>query len=450
MRTYREYLEEKENGQLEEFILTAIGEYQSSNEYKWAVDGVNYSTGKNTEIVRYEKIIYDVKGQARVDTFTPNHKIPSNFFGLFVRQRTAYVLGNGIQFEQESTKEKLGENFDHETFFAGQDTLAQGVVYGFWNKDHIVYYKAREICPIFDDETGELKVAIRFWRLQDGSPMRVTLFEEDGITEYRTQRKDEKSYETLIEIAAKKPYIVNYNINEADGIEYGTGENYTALPIIPWYANRQKASYLVGLKEKIDAYDLLTSGLVNDADGEFVYWTLKNQGGMNDDVTLQQFIEKMHILKAAVIDETDEAVPHNIDPPTNARMVTKESLRADLYRDAMALDTEILKAGNVTATQINAAYEPLNEAADEFEFCTIQYLVKLLNIIGITDYPKFTRSVERNKAEETQMILQAASVLDNETIVDLLPFLTPEQKEQVKEKTSAEELSLANMGMNNE
>jgi hypothetical protein len=193
---------------------------------------------------------------------------------------------------------------------------------------------------------------------------------------------------------------------------------------------------------------LLTSGLVNDADSEFVYWTLKNQGGMNDDITLQQFVEKMRVLKAACVGENEDAVPHSIEPPTNAKLAAKEALRADLYRDAMALDTEVLKAGSVTATQINAAYEPLNEAADEFEYCVIEFVLKLLNIIGIDDYPKFTRSVERNKAEETQMVLSAAGVLDNDTIIDKLPFLTPEEKEQVKERITAEQMQTGNMGMN--
>lgn len=446
--TYRQYEKAKASGNLESFINRAIAEYTTSDEYRWVTDGINYSTGKNTEILRYERVIYNVLGQAMVDTFTPNHKIPSNFFGMFVNQRAAFVLGNGVQFEDDKTKDALGQGFDHNTYFAGQDALCQGVVYGFWNKDKVDYYTAKELCPIFDEETGKIMVAIRFWRLQPSSPMRVTLFEIDGITEYQTPT-EEKSGRALIKLSDKRPYIVKGIKNDADGAEYGGGENYSALPIIPWYANRQKQSYLVGLKSKIDAYDLLESGLVNDADGEFVYWTLK-AGGMNDDVTLQQFVEKMRVLKAAVIGDDEEAIPHSIEPPTNAKVTAKESVRIDLYRDAMALDTEVLKAGNVTATQINAAYEPLNEAADEFEYCTIQYILSLLELLGIEDYPKFTRSMERNKAEETQMVMQAASVLDAETIVDSLPFLTPEQKEEVKKRNAAEEIERFNEGDINE
>ena len=444
MITYLEYERAKEQGQLESFILSSIGVYKSSEDYKWAKYGVDYSTGKNTEITNYRKIIYNVLGQAMEDNISPNHKITANFFGMFVRQRAAYVLGNGISFENDTTKNKLGREFDHLTFFAGQDSLTQGVVYGFWNLDHIEYFPAKEICPIFDDETGKLRVAIRFWQVSDDAPMRITLFEEDGITEYRTHRvkgEYEKTEIILITLREKTAYKHTVNITEADGEELTSGTNYSTLPIIPWYPNRQKQSYLVGLKDKIDAYDLLTSGLVNDVDGELIYWTLKNQGGMNDDLSLQSFLDKLKAVHAVVVDESDEATPHSVDPPTNARMITKESLRADLYRDAMALDVEILKAGNVTATQINAAYEPLNEAADEFEFCTIRFINELLELLGVDDYPKFTRSQERNKAEETDMVLSAAALIPRDVAIDKLPFLTPEEKEEAKRIAAEEDIA---------
>ena len=106
MITYLEYERAKEQGQLESFILSSIGVYKSSEDYKWAKYGVDYSTGKNTEITNYRKIIYNVLGQAMEDNISPNHKITANFFGMFVRQRAAYVLGNGISFENDTTKDE--------------------------------------------------------------------------------------------------------------------------------------------------------------------------------------------------------------------------------------------------------------------------------------------------------------------------------------------------------
>lgn len=64
---------------------------------------------------------------------------------------------------------------------------------------------------------------------------------------------------------------------------------------------------------------------------------------------------------------------------------TPEKDTADLYRDAMALDTKEIAGGATTATQIRAAYEPLNSKTDNFEYCIHDFLDRLLAIAGITD-----------------------------------------------------------------
>lgn len=440
MKTFQDY--EQNKGNIESFILSAIADYQSSDAYNWAIDGINYSSGKNTFITNRQNVLHDINGRALVDDISPNYKIASNFYGIFVKQRNAFVLGNGIEFEKEDTKKKLGKEFDHLTFFGGQDTLTQGVVYGFWNVDHIEYFPASQICPLFDEETGALRVAIRFWRATDNSVLRITLFEEDGITEYREKRKtgeNGSTINTLITIEPKRAYKVTNKLSKASGAEYNSGENYSTLPIIPWYSFRNKQVFLESLKDKIDAYDVLTSIMVNDADDGFVYWVFTNCQGMNTDAELQKALERIRSVHAVVVDQGDEATPHTIEPPYSAKMSVKDCMRSDLYRDAMALDTDVLKAGNVTATQINAAYEPLNEAADEFEFCTIQYITSLLELLGIDDYPKFTRSMERNKVEETNMVLAAGNFIDRDTVIDKLPFLTPEEKKIAKDRAAAEE-----------
>jgi hypothetical protein len=47
------------------------------------------------------------------------------------------------------------------------------------------------------------------------------------------------------------------------------------------------------------------------------------------------------------------------------------------------------------------------------------------------------------------MIMNAASELDDETIIDKLPFLSTDEKENVKKRRTAEQMNMANMGMNN-
>lgn len=91
-------------------------------------------------------------------------------------------------------------------------------------------------------------------------------------------------------------------------------------------------------------------------------------------------------------------------------------LREDLYDDAMALDTKNIANGAVTATQIKAAYEPLNSKTDQYEYCVREFIKGILEIAGIDDTPSFTRSMIVNNQEEVQLVIQSAAYLDEEYV----------------------------------
>ena len=94
------------------FVLDAIREHKASEQYKVAKDAELYANGKNATIMQYQKLLYTLTGQAVPDNYSANHKCASGFFKRFVIQETAYLLGNGIAFENAETKDKLGKNID--------------------------------------------------------------------------------------------------------------------------------------------------------------------------------------------------------------------------------------------------------------------------------------------------------------------------------------------------
>ena len=93
-----------------------------------------------------------------------------------------------------------------------------------------------------------------------------------------------------------------------------------------------------------------------------------------------------------------------------------DRLEKDLYKDYGALNVDEIKGGAVTATQILAAYEPLNEKADDYEYCILQFIQGILKVAGIEDNPTFTRSRLINVSENVQTVLQAATALDGEYV----------------------------------
>lgn len=439
IKTYQDLLKvEQSEKQRMDFVLSAINEHKSSEQYKIARDAELYAKGRNATIMNYQKLLYTLTGQAVPDNYSANHKCASGFFKRFVTQEVAYLLGNGITFEEKSTKDKLGKNIDSVLYKGAKSALIQSVSFGFYNKDHVEMYSFTEFVPLFDEENGALMAGIRFWQIDDTKPLRATLFEVDGYTDY-VKRKD-KDMSVMNE---KRKYIQFVKSSKIDGEVIYDGKNYPSFPIVPLWANPEKQSELVGKREQIDCYDLIKSGFANDLDeASMIYWTITNAGGM-EDIDLAKFRERMKVVKAAVVDASDEGTKveaHTMDVPYQSREAYLSRLEKDLYKDSMALDTEQIAAGQVTATQIEAAYEPLNEKADEFEMCVHEFINGILAVAGIEDTATFKRSQIVNRSEETSMILMSAEYLDDETVLRKLPFLTEDEIKGILQRKDAEEI----------
>ena len=440
MKTYQDLLGigEAEAKRIE-FVLAAINEYKGSNIYREGVVAYEYAKHRNVTIGQYQKLLYTVQGKAVPDNYSANWKMASNFFHRFVTQEMQYLLGNGITWVNEDTAEALGGQFDIQLQKAGKNALIGGVAFGFWNLDHLEVFKVTEFVPLYDEENGALCAGIRFWQLAADKPMRATLYELDGYTEYMWEDASKGSV-----LKEKRGYVELSRTSEADGTEIYDYENYPGFPIVPLWGNPNHQSELVGLREAIDCYDLIKSGFANDLDdASQIYWIIQNAGGM-DDVDLAKFIERMKVVHAAVVeDQGAKAEAHTVEVPYASREALLERISGDLYRDAMALDTKQIAGGAVTATQIRAAYEPLNSKTDEFEYCVHEFLDGILELAGITDEaPSFTRSMMINRSEEIQSVLQAATALDGDYVTrKLLTILGDGDKaDEMIEKLHAEEL----------
>ena len=302
--------------------------------------------------------------------------------------------------------------------------------------DHIDFFKLTEFVPLYDEEDGALKAGIRFWQIDNDKPLRATLYELDGYTDYIKKAKDEMRV-----LNEKRTYKQIVKSSVADGTQIFNGENYPTFPIVPLYANTHKQSELTGKREQIDCFDLIKSGFANDLDdASLIYWTINNAGGM-DDVDLAQFIERMKTVHAAVIEEDGaKAESHTVDVPYQSREVYLARLEKDLYKDFMALDTEQIAAGNVTATQIEAAYEPLDQKAYELKNCIVEFINGILAIIGIDDNPVLTPHRISNIRESVETVLMAAEYLDDETILRKLPFLTDDEIDGILDRKVEEDM----------
>lgn len=400
-----------------EFVLKAINNHKISDEYKIAIIAEEYNKHKNVTISEYQKILYTVTGKAIPDNFSANFKTACRHFHRFIVQENQFLLGNGASFDSDAIENKLGNRkkpFDIQLQKLGKSALIQGVAFGFYNFDCIEEFKLTEFVPLWDEEDGALKAGIRFWQIADNKPLRATLYEIDGYTDYIWRIG--KDAEIL---TAKRPYKLKIRSTEADGAEIYDGENYPGFPIVPLWANSEHQSELIGLREQIDCYDLIKSGFANTVDeASFVYWTIQNAGGM-DDLDLARFIERMKTLHAAVVDDDGaKAESHQQEVPFASREALLDRLDKDLYKDAMAVDYERIASGAVVTAQIKAAYQDLNAKCDDYEFCIKEFIGGILDIAGLESDVTFTRSMIINAAEDINSVLAGAQYLTPEYITN--------------------------------
>lgn len=438
MKTYQDFLEvaEKSDRERMEFVLSAINNHKDSDLYKQAVIAKEYDAHRNVTIANFQKLLYTLNGKVIPDNYSPNYKLRSNFFANFVTQETQYLLGNGVTLKKEENKAKLGAGFDTRLQDAAHDALVGGVSYGFWNLDHLEVFDVTEFVPLLDEENGALRSGIRFWQVCTSKPLRATLFEPDGFTQYIR-----RSGEEMMILEPKRGYVAVEATSEIDGTELLAYQNYPGFPIIPMYGNRAKQSELVGQREAIDCYDLIKSGFANTVDdASVIYWTISNAGGM-DEIDMARFKESMRRIGVGLVDDDGaKAEAHTLTIPVEAREALLSRISDDLYRDFQMLDVTKLQGGQKTATEINAAYQPMDNKVDQFEYCIIDFLQALFEIVGIEDEPSFTRSKVTNQLEQTQMVLLAANYLDDETILNKLPWLTQEEVAEILKRKATEDI----------
>lgn len=431
MKTYQDLDKiTQDEGKRKKFVFDVIEEHKNSPAYKTAAIAEKYYAKKNVTIMAFQKMLYNLHGQEVPDMWSANYKLRTHFFRRFVIQQVQYVLSNGVSFQKNDTKKKLGKTFDTRLQLAAKKAMVDKVSFLFWNLDHVEVFCFADtptdpgFAPLYDADTGKLRAGVRYWHPGE-KVTRATLYEEDGYTEYK------KENDEITIVYEKRSYKKTTISSKADGVSGELNENYSAFPIVPVYANDLHESELEGHRESIDCYDYIKSGMANDIDDTSgFYWVLKNSGGM-DDIDLAKFRERMHTVKVATMDDdTASAEAHTLDVPTEAREKMLELLEKDLYKDFQIVNVEALSASAKTATEIRAAYQPMDDKCGDFEFFLIEAIQNILALAGIDDEPSFTWNRIANQTEETNMIMTAAPILGDELTLKKLPFLTPEEKEE--------------------
>jgi hypothetical protein len=142
-----------------------------------------------------------------------------------------------------------------------------------------------------------------------------------------------------------------------------------------------------------------------------------------DQAKFRRRLKLQHVVTSG---EDQTITPYTQEIPSNARKTFTDDIRAQIYEDFGGLDVHTIAAG-ATNDHIDAAYQPMDEEADDFELQIIDFIQSILELLGIEDTPVFKRNRISNQAEQTQMVLSSSDYLDTETVLQKLPFISTDE-----------------------
>ena len=427
------------------FVRQVIGDHQTSDLYNDGDVSDKYARQQNVEAVNREKLYRDIAGRLTKNQWSPCHRMRSNIFHALAVQGNSYLLGNGVTLSDKEAKEKLGKDFDAKLSRAGYLALTQTVSYLFWNLDHAEVFSNLEFAPLQDETTSSLRAGVRWWQIASNKPLRATLYEEDGYTEYVWGLdKDGKVNANGEVLQDKRSYQVTVTVQPNEETQITNQQNYPSFPIVPLWSNTSHESLFGGIKPTIDAIDELTNALNDDLTETQLYWLVQGADGM-DKADLTQFLNELRDLKIVNPADGQNIQPYTLNIPVSERQTEISRLKKQIYEDYQALDIDEIKGGAVTATQIKAAFEPLNHKTDDFEMCVLECLYRLFKLIpGLEEEePTFTRSILVNQSEMIQAINQSAQYLSREYVTTkiLTTLGDGDKAEEMLEQLQAEEQS---------
>lgn len=430
-----------------DFLLKKITEHEQSHAFRLGQTAGEFFRGGDPFLEKVEKLVYDLSGMAHKDIFSPNHKITTNFYFVFVTQMISYSLGNGISFDSKEVRQKLRTGFDHSVMKVLEYAANDGEAYAYISGGELIPMSVGSnpsepiFVPLIDEDDGKVKAGFRYWRLSSEKPLRITLFEPGGITEYKQPQG--KSVEIL---KSKHPYKGSVDTfpdlpNEPSIIT--VDQVVERIPIARMaFINEQ--SYIKKRVATLSAYNALLSKLVNNSDeSDLIYWVLKNCEGMDeiDDANFVVDVIRNHVVH---LKENVEAEPHQLTAPHEGTLATLEVLRKQLFYDFMAVDFERTSGGNITTSEVKQGYENLNLKADKVEVCVIDFINSVLKIMGFENENfHFTRPKNVNEAEAIQSAVTAAPYMGDEMTTKTICEITGkiDEFETIQKKKAEESLS---------
>ena len=453
-------------------IKRFIDEDNASLKKQFARKGVQYYEGRH-DIKDYKVYCYDDDGILQEDETKSNERISHPFFSELIDQCTQYMLSGDTEYVRSDIPElqsKLNEYFDDGFKMELNDLITYAGVEGFSYLYRYVDAKMRsrfkfadgltvvEVPAKYTSDNKDYVIYWYYWKTEKSKDIyKIEVWDNENVYFY-TMCNSVIKEDTEIK---QRPHVL---YSEGDDTYYDT---FGDVPFIRLDNNRKQTSDLKVIKDLIDDYDLMSCGLSNNiqdvAEGVYV---IKGYNGNN----LSELTHNIKAKKQIAVGEGGDVDIKTINIPYEARKTKLELDEGNIYRFGMGFDSAKSETSNVTNVVIKSRYALLDLKSNKKEMQLKRMMQKIIQIVldeinkaELTNYELsdvymvFDRVVPSNELDnanieltnanrkqvEINTLLNVASQLDNDTLLQNICDVLEIDYEMVKDKTEDEPPSVS-------
>lgn len=414
---------------------------KTSQRHKAIKEGVRYFNNDN-DILYEEQYYYDNEGKKRVDETKKNNRLSHNFYGLLVKQKVGYLLGKPMNFNSTNSEvnkildDILGDkwNITAQELLKNASNKGDEWLYCYIDENGELDYTicpTEQIIPLYNNGFKQkLEGVIRYYEivtLEGKSTLAIELWTQNEVKYFKLDENDDD----LQLVATKSHFYIN-----------GVGYSFGVIPFVQFKNNEELTTDLSMVKELIDNYDKVTSGLANDLEEiQDSIYVLKGYQGTDS----SEFMNNLRYYKLIKVDEDGGVDKLELHIPIEAKNSHLKRLEDDIYRLGMGVDVSAEKLGNSSGVALKFIYSLLDLKADisEIQFKkSIRHLLKIISnwlriSKGIVFDRKevkvtFNRSMLVNTKEQIINVTNSVGMLSKETLLANHPFVTDVDYELTK------------------
>lgn len=437
----------------EQYIVSEINHFKTSQRRKEMLDGEKYYAGKHDILSRRRTVIGETGELIEVENL-PNNRIVDNQYKKMVDQKTNYLLGQPFSLQSDNDayakalKQVFNKKFQRLMKAIGEDSLNCGIawLFPYYNEQgELSFRRIRpfEVIPGWhDSEHTVLDYAIRIYEVivYEGKTEKVVekveVYDDRGISYFELTSGGS--------LTPCEPYFQNYfTVTDAEGSE--VGYNWTKIPLIPFKYNSKEIPLIKMVKTLQDGLNIIESNFQNnmEEDTRNTILVLVNYDGEN----LGEFRKNLATYGAVKIKTVDGAAGDlrtlQVEVNSDNYKAILEIFKKAIIENAMGYDAkdDRLK-GSPNQMNILSMYSDIDLDANnmETEFqASMEELLWFINAhlanTGQGDFEGedvdiiFNRDILLSESEAIDNVAKSVGILSEETVVSMHPWVDDPQAE---------------------